>query len=216
AEGWVDASPAGNTAPVAAGAVVLRQHAPELATELMAQTARVEEAQARVDASWANPAEQGRWAQSAERERAVLLQLQEREALLALRAPMAGRVVIERPQDLPGRYLRRGDVVGYVNGQAMPLVKVVLPQLAADAVREGVVSVAVRLTQDGATVYPAQLVRQLPQASKDLPSAALGSAGGGRVMSDTRKLDGTQAIESLFEVEVAVPDVMPRLEQALG
>lgn len=129
---------------------------------------------------------------------------------------MPGRVVIEREQDLPGRYLKRGEVVGYVSGHATPQVKVVLPPLAAAAVRQGVISVEVRLPQDGTTIHAAQLLRQLPQASKVLPSAALGTAGGGRAPSDARHADGTQSMESLFELEVAVPGLAAHIEQALG
>jgi len=216
ADGWVEARPANAQARVEAGALVLRQQAPELAAELQAQAARVGEAQARVDASWARPAEQGRWADAAQREQAVLAQLEARQDQLWMRARMPGRVVIEREQDLPGRYLRRGEVVGYVSGYATPQVKVVLSPLAAAAVRQGVVSVEVRLPQDSATIHPATLLRVLPQASKVLPSAALGTAGGGRAPSDARQPDGTQAMESLFELEVAVPGLAAHVEQSLG
>jgi putative peptide zinc metalloprotease protein len=220
ADGWVEAMLLTAPADVGAADPVLRQLAPELTAEVLAQQARLEEAQARVDASWARPAEQGRWAETAQREQAALAQLQRRQGLLTLRATLPGRLVIEREQDLPGRYLRRGDVIGYVNGQgssaATPRVQVVLPQLAADAVRRGVVSVAVRLPQDLGTVYPAQLLRQLPKAGKTLPSPALGSGGGGRVPSDARQPDGTQAMEALFEVELAVPALREHIEQALG
>lgn len=216
ADGWVQARPATPPASVGAGTLVLRQHAPELEAQLLAQAAKVEEIQAHVDASWSRPAEQARWADAAQRERAVMAQLEERHDQLGLRAHMPGRVVIEREQDLPGRYLKRGEVVGYVSGHATPQVKVVLTPLAAAAVRQGVVSVEVRLPQDSTTVHAARLLRQLPQASKVLPSAALGTAGGGRAPSDARHADGTQAMESLFELEVAVPGLAAPIEQALG
>jgi putative peptide zinc metalloprotease protein len=52
-------------------------------------------------------------------------------------------------------------------------------------------------------VLPARLVREIPSASRDLPSAALGTEGGGDLALDP-SAGPTQAFERLFHFELAM------------
>jgi putative peptide zinc metalloprotease protein len=106
---------------------------------------------------------------------------------------------------MPGRFVKKGDVVGYVVGEYTPLVRVVTSQSQVDLVRLATRGVEIRLPQAMATIWPARLVREVPKAGKELPSAALGQSGGGAIAMDPRDEKGTKTLESLFEFELALP-----------
>ncbi|MBL8385604.1 MAG: PqqD family peptide modification chaperone, partial [Burkholderiales bacterium] len=187
-----------------AGDLVAVSHDPELASALAAQRARLEEARARHEAAWGvKPAQAGQLEEAVRREAAGVARLEEEAALLTTRAQAGGALVIEQPGDMPGRFLRKGDVVGYVVGEFVPLVRVVVPQSHVDLVRMATRGVEVRLAQDMARIWPARLVREVPKAGKDLPSPALGQSGGGPIAMDPRDQKGAKSLESLFEFELA-------------
>jgi putative peptide zinc metalloprotease protein len=54
--------------------------------------------------------------------------------------------------------------------------------------------------------YEATLRRAVPGGTQRLPTAALGSAGGGPFAVDLRDSSGTQTLERVFEFEVVLPD----------
>jgi putative peptide zinc metalloprotease protein len=116
---------------------------------------------------------------------------------------------LEHPDDLPGRFLKKGEVVGYVVGSYVPLGRVVVPQADVDLVRLATRAVSVKLPQNLAATWPARLLRQVPAAGHDLPSAALGQRGGGDVVLDPGDKEGTTALQSIFEFELALPPEAP-------
>ncbi len=81
-----------------------------------------------------------------------------------------------------------------------------MPQQHADLVRSATQRVSVRLAQDFDAELPGRLVREVPKAGKDLPSAALGQSGGGDLVLDPRDTKGLAALDSLFEFEVQIDD----------
>lgn len=205
-EGFITQVDAQSNQDVAAGTVVAHSRDPTLSSSIAGQQARVDEASARRDAAWGvNPAQAGQLEEDLRREQAGLDRLLDEAAQLTLRAKAAGRLLIEAPQDLPGRYLRKGDIVGYIVGQYTPLVRVVVRQSQVDLVRQATRGVEIRLPQDMASIHTAQLVREVPKAGTDLPSPALGQGGGGTIPLDPRDEKGKQALESLFEFELALP-----------
>ena len=192
--------------PVVAGEVVAQSLDPALAFGIAAQQAKLEEARARVDAAWGQrPAQAGQLEEDVRRELAGLERMLDDASLLTLRSKAAGVVLIEQPGDMPGRFIKKGEVVGYVVGEYTPLVRVVASQSQVDMVRLSTRGVEVRMAQDVATVLPARLVRAVPKAGKELPSPALGQAGGGTIAMDPRDEKGTKTLESMFEFELQLP-----------
>ena len=59
----------------------------------------------------------------------------ERSADLVLTAGRAGQLVLRDAAALPGRFVRKGDVLGYVLDEAGPEVRAVVPQAELDLVR---------------------------------------------------------------------------------
>lgn len=192
--------------PLQAGDVAVHTSNPLLLARREQQQARVQELQARLDAVWGTrPAQAAQLAQSLEHERAQLRRLQQEVDDLAARARSAGELLLERPQDQPGRFVRKGEVVAHVLGEHRPVVRLVVEQADVAFVQTDLAGVEVRLAQDLAQPIAATLVRSVPKAAKDLPSAALGQGGGGRHVVDPRDERQTTALDNLFEFEAALP-----------
>lgn len=192
--------------PVRRGQPVLEAVDATLAAQLEAQAAKVEEAQGQYDAAWG--VQQSRAEQLAEdlkREQGVLARLQEQAAQLTVAAEVDGLLLVPQADDLPGRFVRKGEVLAYVRTGEPPLVRVVVRQADVDAVRLDTRHVEVRLATDGGQVLPATLVRAVPAAVRQLPSAVLGTRGGGEAVLDPKDDKGLATLESLFEFELRLP-----------
>jgi putative peptide zinc metalloprotease protein len=201
------------------GEPVLECIDPALDARLDDQRARLEQAQARYDAAFGTHlAKAAQAAEEVRREQAALATLEDEARRLVLRAGARGALLLPKIEDLPGRYLKRGDVVGHLDTGEPPVVRVVLPQWQVAPLQAAAASappgdaaprIEVRLPQDPASVWPATLNRNVPSAARELPSPALGTAGGGGIALDPRDPKGVHAIESLFEQELQLPPGLP-------
>ena len=214
--------------PLQPGDLVLETVDEALAARLQNQVARRDQAQARHDAVFGQqPARAALMAEDLRREQAALVVLEDEVRRLVVRAGAAGVLLMPRPDDLPGRHLRRGDIVGHIDTGEPPVVRVVLPQwqiapllapaqaasapaaATSAAAAPAALRIQVRLPQDPSQIWPAVLKRSVPSAAHELPSPALGSAGGGAIALDPRDPRGMKSLESLFEHELQLPSGLP-------
>jgi putative peptide zinc metalloprotease protein len=129
----------------------------------------------------------------------------EREADLIFRSPTDGRFVIPNETDLPGRFMRKGQLVAYVVKPSDLTARVVVGQDEISLVRERTRSVEVMLADWGAKAMPAEIRRNVPAASTRLPTAALGATGGGKFAVDPRDNQGVTTLSRVFQLELALP-----------
>jgi putative peptide zinc metalloprotease protein len=129
---------------------------------------------------------------------------------LIIRSPADGVFFISDPQDAPGRYLRRGDLVGYVMDFSKVSVRVVIPQSDIDLVRKMTRRVELRTVERVAQIVVATVVRAAPAATDQLPSLALSASGGGEISLDPNRSGDARAGEAkaaatlfLFDLEIA-------------
>lgn len=146
--------------------------------------------------------------QIAQADRAIAL-LDARLAALTVESPRAGVFVTVRPDDLPGRYVQRGDLLGYVVAPGDAVVRAVVAQEDVALVRERTRGAAVALAHASDRPLQATLIREAPKATTDLPSAALGAGGGGAVPVDPMRPGGAAALEGVFEIDVSAPIPAP-------
>ena len=116
-----------------------------------------------------------------------------------------GVVSLPMASDLPGRFVRRGEVIGYVADLRQVSARVVIPQSGIDAVRSNTQQIKVRLKSRPDEILSAQFLRELPQATDQLPSRLLGTGAGGEVAVDARDESGVQTMSNIFQVEIALP-----------
>jgi putative peptide zinc metalloprotease protein len=224
---------------VEAGTPLLQLDNPELQlgllrTRALRVAADMDEARAQHAADTARAGRARAEAQALAEREATLVQ---RVAQLALASGRAGQLSWVAPQQLPGRWVQRGDVLGHVlepglldasqptapsnpNSQqtvfAQPpvavLARAVVPEADAATLMQGVRSVSVVVAGQASRAYPALWDGRMPQATTRLPSAALGTAGGGAVPTDPSPADanephtaGLRSTEPVVVVDLQVP-----------
>lgn len=129
----------------------------------------------------------------------------ERTDALMLRSAVDGVFLSPAAEDLPGRYARRGDVLGYVIFQQSRIVRVVVTQDDIDLVRNRLENVDMRLANRPSASHQGKIVREVPAASDRLPSKALTEAGGGRFAADPRDSNQLKTLARTFQFDLELP-----------
>ncbi|MBU5635342.1 peptidase M50 [Geomonas sp. Red69] len=129
----------------------------------------------------------------------------EQLARLKVVSPVAGKLVLQRDSDLPGRHLQKGEVVGFVLQGDRPTVRVVVTQADLDLIHTRSLSIEVRLSRRLDRSIPATLLRETPAGLERLPSTSLGSAGGGRLPTDPSDRDQVKTFERTFQLDLRLP-----------
>ena len=158
---------------------------PDIKAEIKVLSASINEVQARLRATQAiKPMEVGTIRDELERVSAKLERARERAAEMLVRSPAEGVFILPAEEDWPGRSVRNGSPVGYVVDFSRTIVSVIADQSDIDKIRHGTEWVEGRLAESPGIVYPAEILRETPEASKDIPSLALSVQGGGKVALD--------------------------------
>lgn len=134
-------------------------------------------------------------------------QLRVRE--LTLKSGADGIFILPEAENLPGKFVQRGELIGYVTDFADLTVRAIVSQNDVDRVRTRVQRVEVRAAHRVEEIVPARILREIPGATDQLPSLALSQAGGGHVGLDPAKPNEPRAIESLFLFDLELPRDYP-------
>ena len=127
---------------------------------------------------------------------------------LVVRSPAAGRFYLPKPQDLPGRFLRRGAVLAYITDPGNPAVRVLIPQDVVDIIRHRTQGIEVRFAGRIGEVYRAKVERAVPAASTRLPNLAFSTQGGGEIALDPEVADSGMALDSFFQFELSLEEAV--------
>ncbi len=136
---------------------------------------------------------------------ARLKDLQERAGELTIHSTAYGRFVVPMSEDLPGRFVRRGELLGYVLDRSTVSARVVVNQPDVDFVRKKTYGVSVRFPENMSVSMPARLLREVPAATDQLPSKTLSQEGGGDIPIDPRDKMGVKAFVKIFLFDVELP-----------
>jgi putative peptide zinc metalloprotease protein len=137
---------------------------------------------------------------------ADLANLQEQISEFNIRSPLTGRFSVPRSSDLPGQFVNKGDVIGYLIAPQAKSVHMAVSQDDVGLMRTNIEAIEVRLVDRIDQVFPASIIRQVPGGTRNLPSAALGTQGGGKISIDPRNNQGTRTLETVFVYELALPE----------
>ena len=130
----------------------------------------------------------------------------ERNQALVIRSPRDGIFIVPQAQDQPDRFVRKGAVVGYVTDpQDHTRVRVAVSQDDIGLVREYVRKIDVRVAGWDSQSYASAVSREVPGGTNQLPTAALGSNGGGPFAIDPGDREGRRTLERVFEIEISLP-----------
>ena len=195
---------------VAAGTALIRLADPALASQVDGGAAKVAELEAEYNAAFATDRAKAQIVHDKlDAERASLALLRERADELVVRARIGGVFTVPRTVDVPGRYYKKGELLGYVIGQVEPLTRVVVSQDAIDRVRLRTAAVELRLAEHPSHVLAGRVVREVPAGEATLPSPALSATEGGDIATDPRDPKAPRALQRVFQVDVALDGVSP-------
>jgi putative peptide zinc metalloprotease protein len=196
--------------PVKKGDVLLRCSDPELVAQRDVYAARLAELRTRYAMALSKDRVQANiLLEEIRNAEATLARLHEMVDLLTIRSLKDGSFVLPNAEDLPGRYVQRGGLVGYVLADEPPLVRTVVSQDAIDAVRQRTRTVHIRFAERLTEVVSGSIKREVPGASEKLPSTIFGFGGGGEIAVDPTDASGTRAFEKKFQFDVEVQPGSP-------
>jgi putative peptide zinc metalloprotease protein len=121
---------------------------------------------------------------------------------LTVLSDQSGRFVLEHAENLPGRFIKRGDLLGYVIASSDPVVRVLAPQSDVDLIRQPSTRVEARLVEDLEHPIAAKILREVPSAQQDVPSLALTTRGGGSIALDPSRTQRPQTLFSFFQLDI--------------
>jgi putative peptide zinc metalloprotease protein len=196
---------------VSRGQIVAESSDPELASKVKYLRAKEAELQAKLesvrftDRVEAMVTETELTAARTERERE-----EHRASLLSARAGADGIFTMPAPGDAPGRYYQRGDVIGYslpIGGARV--IRAAVAQEDIDLVRNHLRRARIVLSDHLDQAVDVRGVREVPSGNEKLPSAALGSVGGGSTLTDPRDEHGTTALNRVFQLDLELARPLP-------
>lgn len=188
---------------VKTGQPLLASFDPTLDARLRGLEARVAELEANYQIEFVNDRARADIAlQQLEQERSTLARDQLRARGLNVAAGADGVFTVPQAADMPGRYYRQGEILGYVLGVARPVVRVLVEQAVVDAIASGTRAIEMRVAGDAENVVTGRILRQVPAGSDEAPSRALLTQGGGRIAADPRDPQGRRTLEHVFQLDV--------------
>jgi putative peptide zinc metalloprotease protein len=195
---------------VTSGEPLVHCHAPELEAELKASEAKVAELEASLVSKSATDRAKAQIERDKLRhERDRLNEMRGRVAELVVRARTDGIFIVPQSADMPGRFYRKGELLGYVIGQAPPIARVVIPQDRIDHIRMSTDRIEVRLVDHPGKTFDGKIVRAVPAGDEYLPSRALAAEGGGDIATDPRESKGPRALQRVFQFDIAIGEHVP-------
>ena len=141
---------------------------------------------------------------------AELAQAEARSNRLVARAEAGGVLSIANPDDLPGRFLKEGELIGYVLPPlAERVIRAAVPQDDVALIQARLRTVRVQIAGYPDHVFTSSIVRDVPAGRDTLPSKALGAAGGGGIATDPRDPKGLRSLHRVFQIDIALPADVP-------
>lgn len=188
---------------IESGMDILRLEDPFLQTQVEIQQAKLKELEANYRAEKFNDLVKAQIIKDQiPAAQAELAYAQKKMQAMQVRSATRGQLLIPDAEDLPGRFLKQGDLIGYVLDSSLPIVRTVIPQKDMGRLQAGTERVQIRVANRLGRVIPAKIVRVTPEATDRLPSAALATSAGGSMILDPDQAKDLVALEKFFLVDV--------------
>lgn len=212
-QGFVDRVLAKNGDKVYEGQIIMVAKNYEMEANFERLTAQLAQLQAQYDAvSSGGQFQKDRVQAELAREQIIATTAQRQKVrkqldLLLVKSPVDGVYVALNHSSLQGRFLQRGEVVGFVARPISATVRVIVPQNRINLLRQQTQSITVRASDRISEELSATLSREVPRATQDLPSAALSFEGGGDIAVNPNQqgADGNvSAFQSWFKMDIQI------------
>jgi putative peptide zinc metalloprotease protein len=128
--------------------------------------------------------------------------IEEKSNAMSVAAFKSGELVLLDADDLPGRFLHKGDLLGYIIDDEQPTVRMVVSQDHIGQLRQMVTNIKIRFASEPGRDFNARILRQAPEATNRLPSAALATSGGGPFIVSPDNENKLETEEKVFLVDL--------------
>lgn len=198
-------------AQVSKGTALLMMDDAQLVSELAVAQAKVAEAESRYSAAqFEDPVQAAVLLQQLEYERSALEQVNERYERLVVYSEVDGVLTVPKSQDMTGQYFKKGELLGYLMNREQLVARVAVAQDNIDLVRTRFKAVELRFADAISNTYPVSVLREIPSALNELPTAALSPNGGGHIPVDPNDGEGLKTLDRVFFVDLSLPaDAIP-------
>lgn len=204
--GFVDSVHVSSGQPVTAGQLMLQLRDSELANRKTVLQHKLEGYQHNLRALRAEDELEAQVVRDEmEAVRKELVDVEDKLRKLTVKAPVDGVAVIAGEEDLPGRYVAKGQLIGYVMDAGETTVRVAVEQHNVGLVRGRLEEVLARFADDIFREYGASVIREVPGATDQLPSLALSAQGGGQLASTPDNQGGATSYERIFLFDLDIP-----------
>ncbi len=170
-----------NNQRIEAGTPVIELHDPFLRTEVKIARAHLKELQSQYRAKRvSNLVEAGIIKEEIQVAKSELTHILDKNNSMSITAFKSGTLFLPQAADLPGRFIRQGELLGYIMNQQTSIIRMAVTQDHIGQLRQNIDDIKIRFASDSGREYSARIIRQAPEGTNQLPSAALSTQGGGR------------------------------------
>jgi putative peptide zinc metalloprotease protein len=113
-----------------------------------------------------------------------------------------GKIILPEAEDIPGRFVRHGELLGYILDDKQPTIRMAITQDNIGQLRHGIKDIKIRLANQPNREFLAEIIRQAPEATNRLPSATLATIGGGQIVLDPNNQDELLTLEKIFLIDL--------------
>ena len=191
--------------------IILRCDPTELNTEIRVSEAKLNELKAKLRESLKeNRVEYGVLKDEIRRTEEELAIVKEKFAGLELKAPVSGKANINGLNDLLGQFLARGQYIGYIDNKSTRRARVVVEQHNIETVKNNLTHIDLISAEALYESVAANISREFPEATEELPSLALSVNGGGNIVLNPERQTGeANALAPVFIVDINLSDETP-------
>lgn len=204
--GFVSSVEAQSGSFVEEGTLLLTLDAPDLEARVSVLESQVNEAKIRLASSLRDRA-----ASEILREELQFIEREyqrAKERLLGVKvySSLAGELIVPGSSRLLGKYLTRGEMIGYVIDYKNLPVTVLVSEDNIDLVRTQTRSIELRFVATPEQSYAGEIIRLMPASTQDMPSSILGVDGGGQIATDPQAGERLKSFRGHFRMDLSVPD----------
>ncbi len=130
----------------------------------------------------------------------------QRASELTVYSSAEGTFLSPMAQDLPGRFVKRGELLGYVLDKSTITARVAVSQSDVNFVRQRTSRVKIRFPEKVSETIQAVIRREVPAATDQLPSKILSREGGGEIAIDPRDMQGVKSFQKIFLFDIELSE----------
>lgn len=126
---------------------------------------------------------------------------QKQQEDLKVLSPVAGLFFSNTPSDLTGSFFKQGESIGFIQNKGNT-IRTLIPQKDIDPILEKHSDIEVLITSDPGRTFKGKIISENPQSTYHLPSKALGTDGGGKILTNPEDTAQLTNLEEMFQLDI--------------